>query len=144
MGKVTYSGPVPENDPMFTGRYELFSTGNPQTTEPLTNPGDAENVGIRSTQYWVKIVEFLQQNWALVDQEADGRAKIYFVNDTGGIFDELTCDSINEAHDALIKNRFLVFSNCTDLQSFLSPPSGPFHRASHPNGFIYSSGRFWV
>lgn len=144
MAKGTYSGPVPENDPMFTGRYELFSTTSRPKERQQLDSGETENPVVHSTQYWVKIVEFLQQNWALVDEEPDRRARIYFVNDTSGIFDEIICATIQDAHAALFRNRFLEFSTCTDLQSFLRPPPGPFHRASHPNGLIYSSGRFWV
>lgn len=144
LAKVTYKGPVPENDPLFKGGYELFSTPSRPTAVRRTGPSDAESVVISSTEYWVKIVEFLQQNWALVDEDPEGRARICFITDSSGMFDELVCCSINEANDALIRNRFLEFSTCTDLQSFLRPPPGPFHRGTHPNGPIYSSGRFWL
>jgi hypothetical protein len=31
-----------------------------------------ETVEIRSRDYWFKIVEFLQQNWALIDEDERG------------------------------------------------------------------------
>jgi hypothetical protein len=94
-------------------------------------------------EYWVKVVDFLQQNWALISEDDNGCARINFISDTGGIFDELDFESINHAREALIANRFREFSDSPDLQSFLHPPAAPFHQSAHPNGPIYSSGRFW-
>ena len=96
-----------------------------------------------NADYWVKVVDFLQQNWALIAEGDNGPVRIYFISDTGGIFDELDCESINHAREALSANCFREFSDSPDLQSVLCPPLPPFHRSSHPNGPIYSSGRFW-
>ena len=147
MAKGNYRGAVPADDPMFTGRYENFSSKSngatgPSGQEPLPAK-DNQVVAIHNTDYWVKVVDFLQQNWALIDQDSDGRARIFFINDTSGIFDELAFESPNHAREALMANRFREFSNSPDLQSHLHPPLAPFHRTSHPNGPIYSSGRFW-
>jgi len=147
MAKISYSGPVPADDPMFTGRYEIFSSKRNEATEPTgREPLPAEDnqiVTIHSANYWVKVVDFLQQNWALINQDSDGRARIFFINDTSGIFDELVFESTNHAREALIANRFREFSDSPDLQSLVHPPPAPFHRTLHPNGPIYSSGRFW-
>ena len=147
MAKVTYSGPIPADDPMFTGRYEIFSSTNTSADEPTfqepLSPTDGPKTVIHNADYWVKVVEFLQQNWALVDEDADGRARIFFINDASGIFDELVCETTREARESLIANHFREFSESQDLQSLIRPPLGPFHRTSHPNGPIYSSGRFW-
>lgn len=100
-------------------------------------------VSIKSSDFWVKIVEVLQQNWAVVETEADASARIYFINDTSGVFDEMSFPSTKIAEGALEQNGFTRFSASADLQAFLRPPSAPFLKASHPNGPIYSSGRFW-
>lgn len=64
-------------------------------------------VEIHSRDYWVKVIEMLQQNWALIDPEYEkGQVRIYFFLD-------------------------------------LVPPAPPFYRDEHPNGPIYSSGKFW-
>ncbi len=42
------------------------------------------DVKIHSRDYWVKVVEMLQQNWALIDQESHGKAVVYFVHDGSG------------------------------------------------------------
>ena len=76
-----------------------------------------EIVEIKSRDYWFKIVEFLQQNWALIDQQ----------------------DSIR----ALKRNGFKRFADDTETQEFIAQPEPPFSRRPHPNGLIYSSGRYW-
>jgi hypothetical protein len=35
-------------------------------------------VAIKSADFWVKVVEMLQQNWALIDIEAEGSARMVF------------------------------------------------------------------
>ena len=102
------------------------------------------DVPIHSRDYWVKIVEFLQQNWALIEPEAVGDGvRVYFIHDLSGVFDEMTFISATDAAEALLHNEFRRYADDADLQTFLSPPSPPFHRSLHPNGPIYSSGRFW-
>jgi len=100
-------------------------------------------IEIVSRDYWVKIIEMLQQNWALIDIADDGSAHVYFVTDTGGVFDELEFPSTDEAGAALRRNGFRRYSTDPRLKDLLHPPEPPFWRGSHPNGPIYSSGRFW-
>ena len=101
------------------------------------------SVTIQSTDFWVKVVEMLQQNWALIEGEESGAVRVYFITDTSGVFDEIAFSYASAAREALGRNGFRRFAESPDLQSFLRPPSGPFRRSAHPNGPIYSSGRFW-
>ena len=103
----------------------------------------SQPVPIKSRDFWVKVVEMLQQNWALIDPEVGDSARVLFINDTSGVFDEMEFSSVSAAERALEKNGFRCFAASADLQSFLSPPPAPFQRTTHPNGPIYSSGRFW-
>ncbi len=103
----------------------------------------SEPVIIASTDFWVKVVGMLQQNWALIATEEAGTVRIYFIGDTSGVFDEITLPSVQAARETLERNGFERFADNTRLQSFLRSPSAPFRRAPHPNGPIYSSGRFW-
>lgn len=101
-------------------------------------------VEIKSTIYWVKIIEFLQQNWALVDELSSGEFCIYFFSDDSGVFDSIIYPSKSEAISALKRNYFELYLDLpTDFQSFLFTPEPPFFKSKHPNGNIYSSGRFW-
>lgn len=100
-------------------------------------------VNIKSRDYWVKVVEMLQQNWALIDEQPDGRAKVCFIGDTSRVFDEMMFPSVAEAERALRRNGFGRFAEDPEAKDFLLPPPPPFTRREHPNGPIYSSGRFW-
>jgi len=97
---------------------------------------------IRSRDYWFKIVEFLQQNWALIDVETD-HAMVWFFDDTSGVFDKLTFATVAEAEAALRRNGFRRFADDPKVQEILAAPQPSFHYRPHPNGPIYSSGRYW-
>jgi hypothetical protein len=68
---------------------------------------------------------------------------VYFFSDTSGVFDEIRFASPEEATQALQRNGFRRFEGDASASSFLRCPEPPFTRRSHPNGPIYSSGRFW-
>lgn len=103
----------------------------------------SNNLPIKGDDLWVKIVGMLQQNWASIEPNADG-VRLYFISDSSGVFDEINFFTVEEAEAALTKNGFRRFRDAPDLQSFLSLPNPPFRRVCHPNGPIYSSGKFWI
>ncbi len=100
-------------------------------------------VQIKSHDYWFKVVEMLQQNWALMDHAPSGGFIVYFVHDRSGVFDRLSFSSPEIAEQALRRNGFSRFSEDESAKDFLIPPEGPFFESPHPNGPIYSSGRLW-
>ena len=102
-----------------------------------------DQIQIFSRDFWVKIVEFLQQNWALIDERPDGACTVYFLSDTSGVFDRMEFGSSADAIAALQRNGFQRFADNAELATFLCPPDPPFAWRDHPNGRIYSSGRFW-
>ena len=99
-------------------------------------------VTIRTRDYWFKVIEMLQQNWALIEPSDQG-VTVYFVSDTSGVFDEMEFLSAPDAESALRLNGFSRIDEDPKAASFLRRPEPPFHRRPHPNGPIYSSGRFW-
>jgi hypothetical protein len=101
-----------------------------------------EPISIESRDFWFKVVEMLQQNWALIEAAPEG-VTVFFISDTGGVFDQLSFPSTEEAADVLRHNGFQLFSEDPKAADFLRPPEPPFHHRPHPNGPIYSSGRFW-
>ena len=102
-----------------------------------------ESVRIQSRDYWFKVVEMLQQNWALIDPLTDGSCKVFFVGDTSGVFDEMGFISVDDAVSSLKRNGFSRYADDSKAQEFIRPPEPPFCRRAHPKGPIYSSGRFW-
>ena len=61
---------------------------------------NSETVSIESRDYWFKIVDFLQQNWALLDAEGAG-CVVWFFGDSSGVFDDLSFPSFNTYFDRL-------------------------------------------
>lgn len=100
-----------------------------------------EEVPIQNREYWFKVIEMLQQNWALIDSDAAG-VVVYFLSDTSGVFDEMRFPSQASAVSALQTNGFHRLADDFSASSFLRCPVPPFTRRPHPNGPIYSSGRF--
>jgi hypothetical protein len=91
---------------------------------------------------WFKVVDFLQQNWAvIVNRSTD--VLIVFYGDTCGVFDEISYSSIEGAKQALKRNGFAKFCDDKQAQTYISLPNGEFREKAHPNGRIYSSGRYW-
>lgn len=93
-------------------------------------------------EWWVKIVGMLEQNWALPVLCPNG-IQILFVDDLSGVFDTMKFSGVDEARAALDWNGFSAYASDPGLKEFLLPPKLPLHEGSHPNGRIYSSGRFW-
>ena len=98
---------------------------------------------ITSTNYWFKIVEFLQTNCALIQEHSDSTATVSFIDDTSGRFDEITFATLEQAVNELMDNGFNLYSQAPYVHGFLKPPTPPFEPVQHINGAIYSSGRFW-
>ena len=92
---------------------------------------------------WFKVVEFLQQNWAVLVEQDDSVLAIFY-GDTCGVFDEILFDDAEEAEAALRRNGFQKYLEDSEAQEFIGIPMGEFHERQHPNGQIYSSGRFWI
>lgn len=95
-----------------------------------------------------KPVEGAGDVWTWTAIDADNklparRVRVHFITETSGIFDEIDFESAGHAEAALTRNGFRRFDTSPDLQSFLRAPGTPFHRTTHPNGPIYSSGRYW-
>jgi hypothetical protein len=101
-------------------------------------------ISIKNHDYWIKIVEMLQQNWAVIEEsEIDLSCTVFFFDDLGGIFDQINFSTIAEAVISLCRNGFSRFVEDKKLQDFIRSPQHPSYERNHPNGKIYSSGRFW-
>jgi len=61
-------------------------------------------VEISSRNFWVKVVEFLQQNWALIVHHDATGVTVHFVDDVSGVFDRLSFPTLKTAEAALRRN----------------------------------------
>jgi hypothetical protein len=101
---------------------------------------DDRIVKIHSQDYWFKVVEMLQQNWALIGASPNStQVAVFFFGDTSGVFDRPIFPT-HEAEQGLRQNGFRRCDEDTGAPRFLVKPRPPFREQLHP---IYSSGRFW-
>lgn len=91
---------------------------------------------------WFKIVEFLQQTWAVLIEQ-DDTVLVVFYGDTCGVFDQISFDDQQTGEAALRRNGFSKYKDDPKAQEFIALPDDEFHVFHHPNGFIYSSGKYW-
>ena len=98
---------------------------------------------IKNTDYWFKVVDMLQQNWGVIELTDNDACILNFFGDTAGVFDKLGFNSVEEAEEALWRNGFSLYSEDKKAQEFIAKPKPPFHSRPHPNGAIYSSGKYW-
>ncbi len=105
---------------------------------------DGPKVDIKSRDYWEKVLENHQTNWALVEN-GPARTTVFFMHELSGVFDRLTFPSRIEAEAGLYANGFRRPEIPPGWPKAHPPgaPQPPFFEDSHPNGPIYSSGRFW-
>jgi hypothetical protein len=109
-------------------------------------------VVIKNTDFWVKQPAFLQYTWAIIEKiddkiegEPGGKYIIFFLDDRGGVFDRIEYASPLDAEIDLQNNGF---ENYNDIIKYYSsygsvPPKPDYYESRHPNGNIYSSGRYW-
>jgi len=100
-------------------------------------------VQIESLDYWRKALENQQSNWALIDDDPEsGSATVYFLHELSGVFDRLHFQSRPEAELELHYNNFYRVADEPN-EAWVTGPPPPFFEDEHPNGPIYSSGRYW-
>ena len=101
-----------------------------------------KNLILNSEKYWVKIVDYLQQNWALIERsETDEKVTVFFIQDSSMIFDKIEFDQVRDAEKALEKNGFkLYLDENENFTEFIVPPKKPYGESPRP---IYSSGQYW-
>ena len=93
-------------------------------------------------QFWVKTIDFLINNWALLREELT-QTTVYFINDRSEVFDQLQFHSVQEATEGLERNGFRKISG-TDDSFFLDIPHPPYAEGVfHMPGPVYSSGEYW-
>jgi hypothetical protein len=96
---------------------------------------------IEASDFWVKIVEFLQQNWALIEKKQD-KVIVWFIHDRSGVFDKIEFRNEQEATDGLIRNGFHRYLDPSrKYTEFIRTPKPPFYKDPR---IIYSNGEYWI
>lgn len=95
---------------------------------------------LKSEIFWVKIFDFLQQNWALIE-EVDSKIIVFFIQDASMVFDKIEFETIEDAENGLIENGFkLYLDEKENFQDFIVLPKKPYGESPRP---INSSGQYW-
>lgn len=103
----------------------------------------SEEIDIKSRDYWVKVIEMLQQNWAVIEENPDKSVTVYFITDNSDVFDQLNFSSKEEAKKALWRNGFGRYEDDPSLKRIVHPPKPPYTPYWDKSRNIYSSGKFW-
>ena len=120
---------------------------------------------INSTEWWVKPLEMMVHNWALVENQATGETVIYFFHDQGktkgggaspnpykpfsqssgyiAVIDSLEFENALKAEKSLLHNGFSRLTNTEGPWSG-GEPVGEFYDARIFEIGIYSKSGFWV
>jgi ADP-ribosylglycohydrolase len=129
---------------MVSSRARLRETPAGRRPEGVTPPRD-----LLQGELWVKVVEFMQQNWAVLQADTPSEsARIWFIDDGLSVFDYIDYESHATARRALRLNGFELYdaSEHDWLESRLPEHLGPGHTPElrwSPRR-IYSSGKHWV
>ncbi len=104
---------------------------------------ERKEIHIDSDRYWMKVVDYLQQNWAVIERR-QGKYIVFFFDDLAGIFDSIEYGDETTAMQELRWNGFSPYDEeSEETRSVIPCPEPPFYESSHWNGAIYSSGRYW-
>jgi ABC-type phosphate/phosphonate transport system ATPase subunit len=107
------------------------------TKQDMNKPSKTED-------YWFKVVDMLQQNWALIELLENSTAAVYFFDDRSRIFDRMEFDNKNVAEVGLKRNGFSRFSDNSEAQQFIAQPAAPETDKDQTfSSGIYSSGEYW-
>jgi len=120
---------------------------------------------IKATAWWVKPIEMLVHNWALIEQTPENKAIIYFFHDQGktkgdgpksnpykyfhqsngyiAVIDSLAFVNMRMAIQGLKKNGFRELAN-DDGPWVGGEPSGQYYDARKYEGGIYSKAGYWI
>ena len=119
---------------------------------------------IDSTEWWVKPLDMMVHNWALVENQASGKAAVYLFHDQGktkggsstpnpyksysqsngyiAVIDSLEFDNVLKAEKNLLHNGFTRIAD-TEGPWTGGEPEGQFYDARIFEIGIYSSGEYW-
>ncbi len=94
----------------------------------------------RPSEFWIKTVGYLQDNWAVFEKVENGGYRLYFFDVQKAVFDSLDYKS-----DILMKKELMAngFERYEREAIPIQEPTGDFHVSESAHRKIYSSGKFW-
>lgn len=98
---------------------------------------------LRTKDFWVKVVDFLIHNWAVVRVTRSGTPELIFFDDASRVFDSMAFDNIDEAVAGLRRNGFKPYVEMGEFKKVLPKPRPPFSMERMNHRPVYSSGEYW-
>ena len=102
-----------------------------------------ETLATQGPEPWFKVLGMLQQNWAAVFPQTNGRAVVHFFGDDSRIFDTLEFDSAQTAEGALEFNGFTRLSEDPSFSYIAGVPTYPLTHKAESIRAVYSTGGYW-
>jgi hypothetical protein len=89
-------------------------------------------IKIKSKDFWVNIVDFMQQYWALIEKDNGSQSvTVYFIHEGSGVFTKMKFKSHSIAEKALLQNGFKKYNDPLEKYSdFMMPPKEPYYMVS--------------
>jgi hypothetical protein len=130
-----------------------------EEVEPI-DPNGPPQFEIKSTEWWIKVLGMLQHNWALIEEQPNGTATVYFFHDCGNtrsfnprykrsellgrsaIVDSLDFEHTTAAIEALEFHGFKLQKSAGRLGRS-ERPKGVFYDAREHEDGVYSSSEYW-
>jgi hypothetical protein len=119
---------------------------------------------ISSTEWWVKPLDMMVHNWAFIENQASGKAVVYFFHDQGktkgggaianpyklysqssgyiAVIDSLEFENVPKAEKGLLRNGFTRLAD-TERPWTGGEPEGKFYDARIFESGLYSSDDYW-
>jgi hypothetical protein len=119
---------------------------------------------INGTEWWVKPLDMMVHNWAFIENQASGKAVVYFFHDQGktkgggatpnpykpysqssgyiAVIDSLEFKNVFKAEQGLSHNGFTRLAD-TEGSWTGGEPEGQIYDARKYESGIYSSGEYW-
>ena len=97
-------------------------------------------IDLKTDNFWVKVMEMLVHNWAVVRLTRSGVPELVFFDDRSRVFDTMQFADVDEAIAGLRRNGFVPFDQTGDFKEFLPKPKPPFTMERSNFRPVYSSG----
>lgn len=105
---------------------------------------ELREIDLRTDDFWIKVVDMLQHNWAVIRPTRGGQIEIIFFHDGSIVFDKISGSSYRQAEADLRRNGFLPYDDPElHFRDFIAKPRAPFLMGSAAKRPIYSSGEYW-
>lgn len=116
----------------------------PEDTDVILDPPIFK---IKNRDWWIKVLGMLSHNWALIEENSDKTATVFFFQDTPeplrpAVIDSFNFENIEEAQIGLRRNQFSPLKN-TPGPWLSDVPKGHFFDNRSSGNLIYSKLGYW-